>query len=182
MLLCCASGLKKLLSNTFILNISYSQLTPTTCRTCAIGKSVLLNKFGTGNKRNQTGPCPMRSPTFRGTKRLISRQYMGSSSQKQYLIVSSAESQNARLAATSAELKRSLMLCPYLVASLATSRKYATGIFTRQSVYTSASEAASDILYGCFNIEAKSLYKIKNRQVLSKAAFWTCLFSGYIKL
>ena len=30
--------------------ISYSQLTPTTCRTCAIGKSVLLNKSGTGNK------------------------------------------------------------------------------------------------------------------------------------
>ena len=58
---------------------SYSQLTPTTCRTCAIGKSVLFNKSGTGNK------C------------------MGSTSQKQYLIVSSAESQNARLAATSAE-------------------------------------------------------------------------------
>ena len=57
-----------------------------------------------------------------------------STSQKQYLIVSSAESQNARLAATSAELRRSLMLCPYLVASLATSHKYATGIFIRQSV------------------------------------------------
>ena len=32
------------------LYISYSQLTPTTCRTCAFGKSVLLNKSGTGNK------------------------------------------------------------------------------------------------------------------------------------
>ena len=29
---------------------SYSQLTPTTCRTCTIDKSVLLNKSGTGNK------------------------------------------------------------------------------------------------------------------------------------
>ena len=34
----------------FCQNISYSQLTPTTCRTCAFGKSVLLNKSGTGNK------------------------------------------------------------------------------------------------------------------------------------
>ena len=31
-------------------DISYNQLTPTTCRTCAIGKSVLLNTSGTGNK------------------------------------------------------------------------------------------------------------------------------------